>query len=805
MNKRITGLIALMLVSALLNAQQLPKQVVLPNGWKLSPAGKSFGLGDLPLNIAVSSTGRLMAVTNNGQSTQTIQLIDVKAEKVIDSIVIGKSWYGLTFSNDEKYLYASGGHDNRIVKYAIANNKLAFADEFIMDKPWPTRVGPAGITIDEQRNRLYVVTREDKQFYAFDLSSKKIISKLGLDAEAYDCKLGKGAKELYITCWGCDKVLVYDLEKNLWKSPIIVGDNPNEMLVTKDGKYLYVCNSNDNSVSVVDLSTRRVIETLDAALFPNSPSGSTTNSLALDPVAKRLYIANANNNCLAVFDVAVPGKSVAKGFMPVGWYPTAVKIVNSKLWVANGKGMTSLANPFGPSPLRKKEEIIHHGFNTKDASQVEYIGGLFKGTMSIIDLPNQSSLDMYTKAVYANAAYSQAKAEMADVKAPTFPIPMKVGSPSPIKYVFYVIKENRTYDQVLADVKGGNGDTSLLLFGKNITPNQHKLAESFVLLDNFYVDAEVSADGHNWSMGAYANDYLEKTWPTSYGSRGGTYGGEGEREIANNKAGFIWNNCFRYGVSFRTYGEFVSGDKPTLKVLDNNYCSYFPSYTLSIADTTRFRYWKQDFDSLLKLNKVPQFNTVRFGNDHTEGIRLGRPTPYAHVADNDLAVGMFIEALSKSPIWNETAVFILEDDAQNGADHVDAHRSTAYVAGGFVKRGFVDHTPYSTSSMLRTMELILGMGPMTQYDAAATPMWRCFDSLARPFDFKAIIPSVGLKEVNLVKNEWQKKSEQFNFAKEDSNNDIEFNKVLWHALKGDIPFPGPRRAAFLSVKTEEED
>ena len=226
---------------------------------------------------------------------------------------------------------------------------------------------------------------------------------------------------------------------------------------------------------------------------------------------------------------------------------------------------------------------------------------------------------------------------------------------------------------------------------------------------------------------------------------------------------------------------------------------------MNIADTTRFRLWKQDFDSLLKLNKVPQFNTVRFGNDHTEGIRLGRPTPYAHVADNDLAVGMFIEALSKSPIWNETAVFILEDDAQNGADHVDAHRSTAYVAGGFVKRGFVDHTPYSTSSMLRTMELILGMGPMTQYDAAATPMWRCFDSLARPFDFKAIIPSVGLKEVNLVKNEWQRKSEQFNFAKEDSNNDIEFNRVLWHGIKGDIPFPGPRRAGFLMVNAKDGD
>jgi hypothetical protein len=326
-----------------------------------------------------------------------------------------------------------------------------------------------------------------------------------------------------------------------------------------------------------------------------------------------------------------------------------------------------------------------------------------------------------------------------------------------------------------------------------------------VLLDNFYVDAEVSADGHNWSMGALANDYLEKTWPTSYGGRGGTYGGEGEREIANNKAGFIWNNCNRYGVSFRTYGEFMSGNKPTISVLNNHFCAGYPEYNLNIADTTRFRIWKKDFDSLLAIGKLPQFNTVRFGNDHTEGVRLGRPTPYAHVADNDLAVGMFVEALSKSAIWNETAVFILEDDAQNGADHVDAHRSTAYVAGGFVKRGFVDHTPYTTSSMLRTMELILGMGPMTQYDAAATPMWRCFDKVARPFDFKAIVPDVDMNQRNTAINEWQKKSEKFNFAKEDANNDIEFNKVLWHGIKGNIPFPGPKRAAFLKLNEGDED
>jgi hypothetical protein len=473
--------------------------------------------------------------------------------------------------------------------------------------------------------------------------------------------------------------------------------------------------------------------------------------------------------------------------------------------VANGKGMSSLPNAFGPSPIRKKEEVIHHGFSTKDASQVEYIGGLFKGTMSVIKPPNQFELDVYTKAVYRNSPYSTQKTALADAAAPGFPIPVTMNKTSPIKHVFYIIKENRTYDQVLADVKGGNGDTSLLLFGKKITPNQHAIAESFVLLDNFFVDAEVSADGHNWSMGAYATDYLEKTWPSSYGSRGGTYGGEGEREIANNKGGFIWNNCYRYGISYRTYGEFVSGNKPSLAILENNSCVSFPSYGLTIADTTRFRFWKHDFDSLLAINKVPQFNTIRFGNDHTEGVRFGRPSPFAHVADNDLAVGLFIEALSKSPIWNESAVFILEDDAQNGADHVDAHRSTAYVAGGFVKRGFVDHTPYTTTSMLRTMELILGMGPMTQYDAAATPMWRCFDSTANPFPFKAIIPGVDLREKNMAKNEWQKKSEQFNFAKEDSNNDIEFNKVLWHGIKGDIPFPGPRRSAFLTITNIEKD
>jgi YVTN family beta-propeller protein len=789
----------------MLHGQPAGRQLTLPNGWKLSPAGRSFPLGDLPLNICVSRSSKYMAVTNNGYSTQHIQLVDVKSEKVIDSVEIRKSWYGLAFSSNDRYLYASGGHDNRIMKYEITNGKLKTVDSIMLDKPWPVRVGPSGIAIDEARNRLYAVTRENRKLYVVDLSTKSILREYGIDAEAYDCKLSRDGKELFISCWGCDKVLVFDLVKNVWKTPVTVGDNPNEMLVSPDGKWLYVCNANDNSVSVIDATSKKVVETLDAALYPNAPSGSTTNSLALDPVSKRLYIANADNNCLAVFDVSIPGKSSAKGFIPTGWYPTSVRVVNGKIWVSNGKGMTSLANPFGPSPVRNRQEVIHHGFASKDPSQVEYIGSLFKGTMSVIPLPTQTALDKYTKSVYANTPYSLRKTEYADSIAPGYPIPMTAGKSSPIKHVFYVIKENRTYDQVLADLKEGNGDSSLLLFGRRFTPNQHALAETFVLLDNFFVNAEVSADGHNWSMGAYATDYLEKTWPSSYGGRGGTYGGEGEREIANNKNGFIWNQCHRYGVSFRTYGEFMEKDRPTIPVLKNNNCGYFPSYDLSITDTMRFRFWKRDFDSLLAIGKVPAFNTLRFGNDHTEGLRLGRPTPYAHVADNDLAVGLFIEALSKSPIWNETVVFILEDDAQNGADHVDAHRSPLYMAGGFVKRGFVDHTLYTTSSVLRTIELILGMGPMTQYDAAATPLWRCFDSTARSFSFKAQVPDIDLNERNTARNEWQRRSEKFDFVKEDTNNDVEFNTVLWHGLKGDIPFPGPRRAGFLKVHMSDEE
>lgn len=797
MKKIVVSAIIIFLFSGTLCAQNT---ITLPNGWGLSPAGRSLPLGDLPLNIAVSRSKKMLAVTNNGQSKQTLQLIDAGSEKILDNIEIKESWLGLTFSNDEKFLYASGGNDNRILQYAIINKKLLLKDSFILGNKWPNRISPAGIALDDARHLLYVVTKDNNSLYIVNLLNKKIEKQLALDAEAYTCLLSPDKKELYISMWGSDKVSIFNTISRTLSGHVDVDDNPNDMCLTKNGQYLFIANANDNSVSVMDIRKRKVIETLTSSLYPDAPPGSTTNGLALGNDEKKLFIANADNNCLAVFDVGRPGFSRPEGFIPVGWYPTCVKVIGKKIFVANGKGFSSFANPKGPNPTKKK---VKHQAEDDDGPQ--YIGGLMKGTMSIIDMPSEKQLAIYSEQVYKNVPYNKKK-EMVSAGETGNPVPSKIGDSSPIKHVFYIVKENRTYDQVLGDVKEGNGDTSLVLFGERITPNQHKLVKDFVLLDNFYVDGEVSADGHNWSMGAYATDYLEKNWVSSYGGRGGTYDAEGTRKIANNKGGFIWDHCKKDGVSYRTYGEFADDYKANIPVLENHFCPYYTSWDQKIRDTTRVNQWKRDFDSLVAINALPQLSTLRLINDHTEGMNINRPTPFAHVADNDLGVGMFIEFLSKSPVWKESVVFILEDDAQNGPDHVDAHRSPAYIAGPYVKRNFVDHTPYTTSGLLRTIELILGLKPMSQYDAAATPLFNCFTSKPDYTSFTAVPSNVNLADKNMVWNELSRQSATFDFSKEDMVPDLEFSEVIWKGVKGlHAVMPAPKRAAFLKIPAKDDD
>ncbi|WP_233219245.1 bifunctional YncE family protein/alkaline phosphatase family protein [Adhaeribacter arboris] len=777
----------------------------MPNGWSLSPAGRSLPLGDLPLNLQLSPSKKLLAVTNNGHGNQSIQLINPGTEKLLDEKPIKKSWYGLKFSADSKKLYASGGNDNRILVYPIVNNKLGSADTIVLGQPWPKdKISPTGLDVDDKKKVLYTVTKDDSTLYVVDLTTGKTRQKVKLGYEAYACLLSPDKTELYISLWGGDKLAIYNTTTQKITTEIKTESHPNELLLTKSGKYLFVANANDNSVSVIETKSRKVIEIISAALYPTKLTGSTTNALALSPDEETLYIGNADNNCVAVFNVEEPGKSSALGFIPTGWYPTNIKTSGKKIMVANGKGFSSLPNPAGPQPLKETDNSGSHRGVT-DKQEVQYIGGLFKGTLSFIDRPKEAQLKSYSQQVYKNTPFTlqteaQAKSEAGN------PVPGKPGEKSPIKYIFYVIKENRTYDQILGDMKEGNGDPNLCLFPEKVTPNHHALAREFVLLDNFYVNAEVSADGHNWSMAAYANDYVEKTWPTSYSGRGGTYDYEGTRKVAYPRDGFIWDYCLRAGVSYRSYGEFANKGKTSLKSLQGRICKAAPGFDMDIKDLERVRIWKQDFDSLLAKNAVPQFSTIRLSNDHTSGQRKGKFTPIAAVADNDLALGQLVEHISKSSIWKEAAIFVLEDDAQNGPDHIDAHRSPAFVISPYTKRNSVNHTMYTTSGMLRTIELILGLPPMSQYDAAALPMFGCFSPQADLTGYTAKQAQVDLEERNVVWNKSAERSEHFNLAAEDSAPDLDLNEVVWKSVKGeDSVMPAPRRSAFLKVKIEEEE
>ena len=808
---RLTTLLVLpLLIASVTLAQTIPSssksgKVLLPNGWSLSPAGRSLPLGDLPLNIQISASQKLMAVTNNGQSKQSIQLIDPQSEKILHDQPIGKAWYGLKFSADEKKLYASGANDNIILVYPIIKKMLGKADTIVLGKAWPNeKIGPTGIEVDDAGKRLYAVTKENNSLYIFDLRTNKLVNKVNLGSEAYDCLLSPDKTKLYISLWGADKLAIYDIKAQKITSEILTENHPNEIIQNRTGKYLFVANASDNSVSVIDAKARKVIEVISTALYPTRLSGSTTNGLALSEDEKTLYVANADNNCLAVFNVSNPGKSSSKGFIPTGWYPTNVRVAGKKIFVSNGKGFTSMANPDGPQPFKKTDDSgVHIGISAQ--KEVQYIGGLFKGTLSIIDQPTDTQLQSFSKQVYANTPYNK-QTEVISKGLANNPVPNVQGGKSPIKYVFYVIKENRTYDQVFGDIKEGNGDPNLCLFPEKVTPNHHALAREFVLLDNFYVDSEVSADGHNWSMAAYATDYTEKTWPTSYGSRGGTYDYEGSRQIAYPRDGYIWDYAKRAGISYRSYGAFVTKDGPTTKSLIGHTAEKYPSYNLDIKDIDRIAAFKLDFDSLLAINAVAQFNTIRLGNDHTSGQRIGKLTPTAHVADNDLALGLLVEHISNSSIWKESAIFVLEDDAQNGPDHIDAHRSPAFVISPYIKRNSVNSSMFSTSGMLRTIELILGLPPMSQYDAAAVPFSDCFTTKPDFKPYRVRPANVDLEQRNVAWNKSAQRSQEWNFAREDAAPDLDLNEVVWKSVKGeDSIMPAPRRSAFVKLEQKKKD
>ena len=814
---------------------QTAQDTLLSNGWRLTPAGTQVAVSDLPMNMVLSEDGRYLLVTTNGNGEQTIDVIEMATSQKLQSIPVKKSWLGIAFAPGSNRFFVSGGDDNEVMIFDFTNGKATSSGKINLGssayhalddkgRAEARRAGrgeyafPAGISVTRNAKRLYVAENLSNQVAVVDLMNNAVITKIKVGEYPYDCAIASDGR-VYVSNWGSRNLSVIDSNTDKVIGEIAVGDHPNDIEIARDGRTLYVANANSNTVSVVDTRAMKEIEAISTALHPKSPAGSTPNAVALSPDERTLFIANADNNNVAVVDVTKRGASQVEGFIPTGWYPTSVRASHDgkRLFVANGKGLISAPNPKGPNP-----------YKTRDA-ETQYIGSLLKGAISFIDVPAKTKLATFSKQVYANSPYTDELLRAARPSAESTAIPIKLGDPSPIKHVIYVIKENRTYDQILGDMKEGNGDASICLFGEDVTPNQHAIARQFVLLDNFYVDAEVSADGHNWSMAAYATDYVEKTWPTNYSGRGRTYDYEGSKKIARPTKGYIWDHCKAAGVSYRSYGEFIgvrdvkaggggeAGGDPSAQPKPENYTEEaalighfsptFPSWDLTIPDTVRIDAWLKEFRAYEQSGELPQFQVIRIGGDHTQGTRAGQPTPRAHVAENDLAVGKLVEAVTGSArYWKDTAVFIIEDDAQSGSDHVDAHRSIAFLVSPYTKRGYVDSTMYTTSGMLRTMELILGIPPMSQYDAAATPMFNSFTNRADLAPYKHRPARIDLAEKNKGDAPGARRSAQMNFEREDAAPDLEFNEIIWQAVRGaHSQMPAPVRSAFVRAVADDDD
>lgn len=828
-------------------AQDLPGRkpdgsVLLHNQWSLRPAGGQVELGDFPVNIAVHKSSRFAAVLHAGYGAHEVVVVDLQEGKVVSRTPVKETFYGIAFSADGKRLFCSGSSEETVHAWDFAQGTLNNHQALTLH-PAKERAVPAGLAIDSAGKNLYAanvwghrVTRLPLGAQAkpvdillgtnvMELGTAPVTPSADLDtasitkrAEAslyasdpsdtfpYACVVDELRQRLYVTLWAQSAVAVVDLVSSQVIARWTTEDHPCEMVLTRSGSHLFVANANRNTVTVFDTQTGRASETIWAALFPGAPNGSTPNSLAFSPDETMLFVANADNNAVAVFDVATPGKSRSLGFIPAGWYPTSVRVTpdGKHLLIANGRGTTPKANPNGPQPVR-------------GASTAEYIGKLYRGTLSVIQLPGRKTFERQLATWTAQVCRNSPLNAEASVTAPRpadSPVPLKPGDPSPIKYCIYIIKENRTYDQVLGDMPEGNGDPKLCLFPERVTPNHHKLAREFILLDNFYVNSEVSADGHEWSMGAYATDFVKKMWPLSYGHGASgkfPYPSEGSFPVAAPSSGYLWDRAREAGVTYRSYGEFVGNGKkpdqpgkPKVKSLEGHCDPLFRSFDMDYPDVKRAERFLGELKRFEEEGEMPRLQIVRLPNDHTAGTGAGKLTPTAFVADNDLAFGMVIEGITHSKFWPHTAVFVLEDDAQNGPDHVDAHRSPAFVISPYTRRGAVDSTMYSTTSLLRTIELILGLRPMSQFDAAARPMYGCFQPTPDARPYRALPANVDLKEVN-PSLAWGGDF-KFDFSREDAADDLLLNEVVWRSVRGaDSPMPAPTRAAFVFAGKEEDD
>jgi DNA-binding beta-propeller fold protein YncE len=901
--------------------------------------GKIGSTNSFPVTIALSPDGRYAALLNDGYGTQeslahqSIAILDLTNNHLVDypdarlSDESYQSYFlGLVFSSDGKHLYASvgsvtdptggkaGNTGNGIAVYSFAAGKVA-PDRFIPIAPQTLAAGkkvsiglqktppgtaipyPAGLALVSAggHDKLLVANNLSDNVVLLDPASGKVLQKFDLSTSdlvpssfPYTCAVTRDGRRAWCSLWNASQVAELDLAGGKvvrWikakqpEDPLAPGSHPTALLLSPTEKMLYVALSNLDTVEAIPTTepapnAKGEIYHLSTSTHPKKYSGSYPTALAQSSDGKYLFIADSSLDAVAVFDTSEldpsatvpfgssgPADSLrqALGFIPTDWYPSALAVHGDDLLIATAKGEGS-----GPNKVMGKTSY------EKRHRDHPYIPTLLKGSIARLNIPSTiAKLPELTRVVEHD------NLQHADPGTISF----AQGS-NPIKHVIYVIKENRTYDQILGDLKVGDGDPSITMYGEEITPNEHKLAVQFGVLDNFYDSGEVSGDGHLWSTAAITSDYNEKTWQIAYRGKERTYDFQGQvadeyplehnqPDIDDPSTGFLWDNVAKHGLTYRDYGEFVnaewcnekkktaspkqgtpsgqearcprsavhkgellapnvgdphagpspwpwavplfSGVKPTKAALRDHFDPLFPDFNTEYPDQLRADEFLNEFSAFVRARKeneakefqLPAFVLLYLPDDHTGGTRPDLPRPAASEADNDLALGRVVDAVSHSPYWDDTAIFVLEDDAQDGADHVDAHRSIAFVVSkyspGSAAQPYVEHRFYTTVNMVHTLETLLGLPPMNQNDADAPLMGSLFSGTGDQPAFTADDRNLKnglIYEVNKRTAPGAKISSKMDFSRPDAAGATRLNRVLWRDQKGDTPMPAARHTVF---------
>ena len=798
----------------------------LPTGVQLDPVGQASTLGSMPLAIALTRDGAHAAVLLGGWREQGVQIVETRTGRVLQTLVQPAAFVGLAFSSDDRSLYVSGGAGDVVYRYAWNGNRASTRETISLGRTGAIRAGDryaAGLAISPDDRTLYVAENLDDSLSVVQATTGRVIQRVPTDRYPYGVAAASDGT-VYVSAWGANVVTAFNSRADgtlSFAGRFAIARHPSALLLSASGSRLFVASGSTDRVVVFDTRSKKVIRELSDTPPGGPGEGSTPNALALSPDGLTLYVAEADNNAVAAFALSAATAGVAErgkpavdrpdqlaGRVPTGWYPTAVAVDGDQLLVVSGKGLGTGPNLDGPTPAKAR----YPGMRS-------YTLGQTTGTLNRVPLAELGALRL--------SAHSARVAQLDHWDASSH-VAARAAAYPPFEHVIYVIKENRTYDQVFSDLAIGDGDSTLLFFPRRISPNHHALAERFGLFDRFFCNAEVSPDGHNWSMAAYVSDYAEKTIPSQYSKRRHPYDYEGfnhhmvgddwsvadipDDDVNEPANGYLWDLAERAHISFRDYGEFVLpqvewsaaaaetsyiGNKPFLRT---HASPHYPGFNLDISDQRRVPVWLDEFAGYVRTRTLPALEIVRLPSDHTYGATAGKRTPWAYMADNDLALGRMIDALSSSPYWTSTVVFVVEDDAQNGPDHVDSHRAPFMVISAYNRPG-VYHRWTNTTDVVATIGDILHLGRLSQYDAFGRPLSDVFSATPDTSRYVVRPANVSLDSRNPGGTRGAADSRRLDFSAEDRADEDLFNRVLWRTIKGPAAaYPGIHHAPPLELK-----